>query len=88
MAELKAYVCWFVNDDEWGAYVVAGSRGRAKAVFYREFDYCGVWNDIRCCKVKDIPNSILIAPQCLSAPDDPLLKFLGLEYCQEEDDAV
>ena len=86
MAELKAYVCWFVRDDEWGSYVVAGSRGQAKAIFYRSFKDCGVWNDIRCCKVKDIPDSILIAPQCLSMSDDPVLKLLGLKYQEWEDE--
>ena len=86
MAELKAYLCWFAHDDEWGSYVVASKSGQAKAVFYREFDYCGVWNDIRCRKVKDIPDSILIAPQCLSAPDDPVLHLLGLESMTEEYD--
>ena len=86
MTELKAYVCWFDNDDEWGSFVVAARRGQAKAIFYREFNDCGEWNDIRCRKVKDIPDSILIAPQCLSLPDDPVLELLGLKYQQEVDD--
>ena len=85
MAEMKAYFCWFVHDDEWGSYVIAGSRGQAKAIFYRQFNDCGVWNDIRCNKVKDIPDSILIAPQCLDLPDDPVLMMLGLEYKGWED---
>lgn len=80
MAEMKAYFCLFDPDDEWGSYVVAGHRGQAKAIFYRNFKDCGVWNDIRCRKVKDIPDSILIAPQCLDNADNPLLKLLGLEY--------
>ena len=86
MAELKAYTCWFVHDDEWGSFVIAGSRGQAKSIFFREFNDCGVWNDIRCNKVKDIPDSILIAPQCLSTPDNPVLELLGLHYLREEDD--
>ena len=85
MTEMKAYLCWFAHDDEWGSYVVAGSRGQAKAIFRRQFIDCGVWNDIRCRKVKDIPDSILIAPQCLDNADNPLLKLLGLEYKQEVD---
>ena len=86
MDEMKIYCCWFVHDDEWGCYVIAPGRGPAKAIFYRQFKDCGEWNDIRCLKVKkDIPAGMLIAPQCLDLPDDPLLEMLGLEYADWED---
>lgn len=77
---LKAYFCHFVKDDEWGSYVVAVNRGQAKSIFHRQFKDEGIWNDIRCFKVKDISDDILIAPQCLDRPEDPVLKLLGLEY--------
>lgn len=77
---LKVYLCYFVNDDEWGSYVVAANRGQAKSIFHKQFKDEGIWNDIRCSKVKDISDNILIAPQCLDRPDDPVLKLLGLEY--------
>jgi hypothetical protein len=84
MAETKAYLCYFVHDDEWGSYVIASCTGQAKAVFYRQFKHEGIWNDIRCHKVKDVPNNILIAPQCLDKMGDPVLKLLGLEYREVE----
>ena len=80
----KVYFCYFVNDDEWGSYVISSNSGQAKAVFYREFKDEGVWNDIRCFKVKDISDDILVTPQCLDMPNDPVLKLLGLKYCEVE----
>lgn len=84
MSEMKAYFCYFVHDDEWGSYVIASSTGQAKAIFYRQFKHEGIWNDIRCHKVKDVPDDILIAPQCLDKMGDPVLKLLGLEYREVE----
>ena len=81
---MQVYFCRFVDDEEWGSYVAAGHSGQAKAIFYRSFKDNGVWNDIRCCKVKEIPDDILIAPQCLGAPEDPVLKMLGLKYREIE----
>ncbi len=75
---MRVYFCRFVNDDEWGSYVVAGHSGQAKAIFYRRFKDEGEWNDIRCCKVKEISDDILIAPQCLDTPGAPVLKCLVL----------
>ena len=77
---LKAYFCYFVKDDEWGSYVIAVNRGQAKSIFHRNFKDEGIWNDIRCFKVKNISDDILIAPQCLDVPENPVLKLLGLEY--------
>ena len=84
MSEMKAYLCYFVHDDEWGSYVIASCTGQAKAIFYRQFKHEGIWNDIRCHKVKDVPDDILIAPQCLDKMGDPVLKLLGLEYQEVE----
>ena len=80
MSEMKAFFCYFVHDDEWGSYVIASCSGQAKAIFYRQFKQEGIWNDIRCRKVKNVPDDILIAPQCLDKMGDPVLKMLGLEY--------
>lgn len=88
MPKMNIYCCWFVHDDEWGCYVIAPGRGPAKAIFYRQFKDEGVWNDIRCVRVKkEIPDSVIAVPRCLDHPDDPLLKQLGLEYAEEDDDA-
>ena len=84
MSEMKAYFCYFIHDDEWGSYVIASSSGQAKAIFHRQFKQEGIWNDIRCHKVKDVPDDILIAPQCLDKMGDPVLKMLGFEYREVE----
>ena len=81
---LKAYFCYFVNDDEWGSFVLANSRGQAKAIFHRYYKDNGEWNDIRLFKVKDLPKDMPLLPQILDMPDDPLLEILGLEYMETE----
>lgn len=83
---MKVFWCFYDSQrDEWGAYVVAGSRGQAKSIFHRNYKECGEWNDIRCHNVKDISDDIKITLRCLDELGDPILKKLGLKYIEEED---
>ena len=81
---LQVFFCCFVNDDDWGSFVVAESHSKAKTLFLRSFNDCGEWNDVRCRKVKDIPKDVTIEPGCLDLPDDPILTKLGLKYQEPE----
>ena len=83
--QLKAYWCCFDNE-EWGAFVIASGRGQAKAIFLSSYKWEGEWNDIRCYKQKDVPGDLPIAPCILDVPNSPLLKLLGLEYDESEED--
>lgn len=83
---MKVFWCCFDSQwDEWGCFVVADRRGVAKRLFLQEFKDDGEWNDIRCHIVKEISDDILIAPQCLDMPNDPVLKLLGLEYREDDE---
>lgn len=82
---MKVFWCFYDSQwGEWGAYVVAESRGKAKSIFYGNYKEDGEWIDIRCHKVKDISDDIKITPRILDEPGDPMLKKLGLKYREEE----
>lgn len=83
---MKVFWCFFRSQfNEWGSYVVAESRGKAKAIFHGSYNEEGDWNDVRCWKIKDVPDGVRVGPRCLDVPDDPILKKLGLKYREEED---
>lgn len=79
------WVCWFSGDsgdDEWCSYVIAPTRGKAKAMFFGAFD-CG-WNDyifVRARKIK--PADGFAAKVCdMQCPE---LDALGVRYLTEEE---
>ena len=79
---MKVFWCCFVKDDDWGSFVIAESRDKAKVLFLHSFRDCGEYIDVRCRKIKDVPDDI--SPGCLDLPDTPILKKLGLEYQKPE----
>ena len=80
---------WWVqyDKDEWGCFVIAETRGKAKVMFWRYFhDGWEEYTNIRCYKRKQADGH---GPGILDATDDPLLAELGVRYfTQEEMDAA
>lgn len=76
------WMCWFDCDDEWCCYVIAPTRGKAKAMFLDAFD-CG-WYDftqVRSRKVK--PAEGFAAQVCdMQCPE---LDALGVRYLTQEE---
>ena len=76
------WACWFENDDEWCCYVIAPTRGKAKAMFFDACD-CG-WKDyidVHAQKVK--PAEGFAAKVCdMQCPE---LDALGVKYLTEEE---
>ena len=84
---MRVYWCYFVNDDEWGCYVIAPTRGKAKSLFLLHTNLLcdGDYTDIRCRQMMKLPEETNFWPQVLDDPDDPLLMELGLRYATYEE---
>ena len=72
--------CWYAND-EWGCYVIAPTRGRAKSLFQDYWDE-GWYTDVRCRKVKEAPGM----DQGIYDMDCPELEALGVRYLEETEE--
>lgn len=74
---------WWVNyyGEEWGCYVIAKTRGKAKLMFGSYFG-TGEWNDIRSTRLK-VANGYAAA--LLDDADDPRLKELGVKYVDPDE---
>lgn len=50
---MSLWLCWYVND-EWGCYIIAPTRGRAKSMFnlYWGSICFGEYTDVRATKIK------------------------------------
>jgi len=74
---------WWVEyyDEEWGCYVIAKTRGKAKLMFGSYFGR-GEWNDIRSTRLK-VANGYAAA--LLDDEDDPRLAELGVKYVDPDE---
>ena len=74
---------WWVEyyDEEWGCYVIAKTRGKAKLMFGSYFGR-GEWNDIRSTRLK-VANGYAAA--LLDDADDPILAELGVGYVDPDE---
>ncbi len=71
---------WYKDDDAWGSFVIAKSRGRAKSRF-QDYWREGEFTDVRCQKIKSADGydeGVYDAP-C------PLLEELGVRYLPDEE---
>lgn len=77
------WICWFRNDDDWGCYVIAPTRGRAKSMFFKHFKdqwfYVQWYTDVRSQKVKEAPGQ----QEGIYDMDGPVLEALGVRYRTE-----
>lgn len=70
---------WWVNyfGEEWGCYVIAKTRGKAKLMFGSYFGR-GEWNDIRSTRLK-VANGYAAA--LFTQPDGTFIRYE--KYCNE-----
>lgn len=77
------WLCWFRYDDDWGCYIIAPTRGRAKSMFYDYWQYTGYgeYTDIRSIKIRraDGFQEEVLDTDCKE------LEALGIRYRTEED---
>ena len=77
------WICWFRNDDDWGCYVIAPTRGRAKSLFFKHFNdqwfYVQWYTDVRSQKVKEAQGQ----QEGIYDVDGPVLEALGVRYRTE-----
>lgn len=73
---------WLVRyeGDEWCCFVIAQSRGRAKALF-QDYWREGEYTEVRCRKVKDATGS----EEGVYDVDCPVLEELGVRYLSEKE---
>ena len=80
----------FFKDEEWGCFVVAPSRGRAKSLFYQyhrtELGGLAEYTDVRCYKLKTVDQQV----EKVYDQDCPELEAMGVAFdpFEEEDDYV
>lgn len=72
---MKLYLVYF-RDQEWGCYVVAPSRGRAKSLFYEYWRWDGEYTDIRCRKLKSVDQK----DEKLYDTNCPELEAMGVSF--------
>lgn len=75
------WLCWYVQD-EWGCYIIAPTRGRAKSLFH---DYWagtlyGEYTDIRATKIKAADGY----EESVLDMDCETLAALDVHYSEEE----
>ena len=77
------WFCWFYDEDSWGSYVIAPTRGRAKSIFYAH--WCATWygeyTDIRLRKIKSADGF----KEAVLDDDCKELEALGVRYLTEEE---
>ena len=80
------WLCWYVYDDEWGCYVIAPTRGRAKSLFNSYWgNICyGEYTDVRTKKIKPADGN----EEAVMDTDCDTLAELGVRYRREEDQEV
>lgn len=72
------WLCWYAND-EWGCYIVAPSRGKAKYLFQEYWDE-GEFTDVRARKIKEAVGF----REAVLDTDCPELEALGVYYLTED----
>lgn len=80
----EMYLWWVCFDlEEWGSFVVAPNRGRAKSMFFRAFDDgWEEWTDIRARKIKEADG---YTEMVLDTGHEPELQSLGVSYVYDEE---
>lgn len=70
--------------EEWGSFVIAGSRGRAKSLFFDFWTNEGWYIDVRCWKIKSVDQQT----EAVYDQDCPELEAMGVSFApfEEEDD--
>ena len=81
---MSLWFCCYVPDDDWGCYVVADTRRRAKSIFHRwrvsnSTNY-GSYRDVRVYRIKDVP----IINKTVFKEDYPELEALRNRYLNDE----
>ena len=76
----------FFKDEEWGCFVVARSRGRAKSIFYTyyrtELGGLAEFTDVRCYKLKSVDQE----QEKVYDMDCPELEAMGVHFADEEEE--
>lgn len=77
------WFCWFCDDDDWGCYVIAPTRGRAKALFFGHWCYVGYeeYTDVRAQKIKRADGF----QEAVLDDDSKDLEALGVRYMTEKE---
>lgn len=81
---MALWYCCYLPDDDWGCYVVADTRGRAKSIFHQRCvsDYTSLrsYTDVRAYRIKDVT----ILNETIFEEDCPELEALGCRYLNDE----
>lgn len=77
-------LCWFCDDDDWGCYVIAPTRGRAKALFFWNWCYVGYgeYTCVRAWKIKSADGF----QEAVLDDDCKDLETLGVRYLKKEEE--
>ena len=81
---MNLYSC-FLKNEEWGCFVVAPSRGRAKTLFYNyakiELGQYVEFTDVRCYKLKIVDQQ----EEKVYDMDCPELEAMGVHFANEDE---
>ena len=77
---MNLYFCRYV-DSEWGCFVIAESRNKAKHLFSSYWNLDGEYIDVRCRKEKSAEG----CPEGVYDDDCDELMKLGVRYMTQED---
>lgn len=81
---MALWFCCYLPDDDWGCYVVADTRGRAKAIFHQwcASDHTSIrcYTDVRAYRLKDVHFS----DEAIFDENCPELAALGFRYREED----
>lgn len=77
------WFCRFFDNDDWGCYIIAPTRGRAKAMFFGDWGYGGYgeYTDVRAWKIKSADGF----QEAVLDDDCKDLEALGVRYLKEEE---
>lgn len=82
---MALWFCCYLPDDDWGCYVIADTRGRAKAIFHHGYvlDYTRSrsYTDVRAYRLKDVHFS---DDEAIFEENCPELAVLGFRYREED----
>lgn len=77
---MALWFCYYLPDDDWGCYVIADTRGRAKSIFHRGYasDYTSSrsYTDVRAHRLKDV----YFSDEAIFEGNCPELAVLGFRY--------
>lgn len=80
---MALWFCCYLHDNDWGCYVVADTRGRAKSIFQRcvsDYAITGSYTDVRAYRLKDV----IFSDEAIFDENCPELAVLGFRYREED----